>query len=470
MKYHLPEDFKWGSSTNAQQFEGGWNEDGKGVSIADKRVLDNGYSDFKVASDHYHRYKEDIALMAEMGFSIYRLSMAWTRILPNGDDDIPNQEGLKFYDRVLDELEKYHITPVVTLYAYDLPYSLLERYNGWVGRETVEAYAKYTAVVFEHFKGRIKYYVPFNEPNNYHFDPEYISGSKGLTLKQLWQGEHHLTLAYARALKLCHEIDPEAKIGPNAQYAVYYPATCHPDDVEEARRKMFMDTYANLDIYVRGYYPQYLLNYLEENDCMPVMEKGDLELIASVKPDYISTTYYFSQPLGSHLPLKQKKKKEAREFQGALVQFGNTVGQSPFTDETDWGWPVDPYGMYYQLMDCYHRYQLPILILENGIAHTEELDKDNKIYDDYRIDYLAKHISSMKRAMADGVNVIGYLTWSAFDLHSTREGFVKRYGFVYVDRHEHDLRTLDRFRKKSFYWYKKVISSNGEDLENNIEY
>jgi len=466
----LPKNFMWGSSTNAQQFEGAWDADSKGVSMADNRILKNGYSNFKVASDHYNRLEEDLDLYQEMGFSIYRFSISWTRIFPNGDDNTPNQKGLEFYDRMVDGLIKRGIAPVATLYAYDLPQALLDKYNGFADRRCIDAYINYVITIFKHFKGRIKFYTPFNEPNLFHGDQEYIAGNKDLSDKETWQTEHHLTLAYARCVNACHEIDPEAKIGPNCACMITYPATCNPQDVKAAQREMYLTNWAYLDTYCRGGYPQYFLNYLEEKGVLPEMSPGDIELIASVKPDLISTTYY-SSGVTSSIPLDTPLKAAPvpKEIQEALVQYrpGNL---NPYCDETEWGWIIDPDGFYYQLMELNHRYQLPILILENGMGATEELGTDNKVHDDYRISYLSRHIECMKEAVADGVNLIAYLTWSAHDLHSTREGFVKRYGFIYVDRYEHTLRTLNRYKKKSFHWYKKVIATNGDDLENDVEY
>lgn len=470
MRIELPNSFMWGSSTNAQQFEGGYNLDGKGLSISDTRILKNGYSDFHVASDHYHRMEEDLDLYQEMGFNIYRFSIAWTRIFPTGEEETPNEKGLAFYDRMVDGLIERGITPVATLYAYDLPQVLLDKYRGFLDRRVIDLYIKYVTAIFKRFKGRIKFYTPFNEPNLFHMDQEYIAGNKDLTDKETWQVEHHLTLAYARCVNACHEIDPDAKIGPNCACMVGYPASCNPKDVRGALKEMYMTNWAYLDIYCRGAYPKYFINYLESIGCMPKMEPGDKELIASVKPDIISTTYYSTKvfsALKSEKPLKEAP--APKTVQEALVQY-RSGNLNQYCDETEWGWIIDPDGFYYQLMELYHRYQLPILILENGMGATEELDEDNKVHDDYRIDYLKRHIEVMKEAVADGVNLLGYLTWSATDLHSTREGFVKRYGFVYVDRYEHTLKTLNRYKKKSFYWYKKVIASNGENLENDVVY
>lgn len=461
---HLPNNFLWGSSTNAQQFEGAYNEAHKGISISDMRHIE-GFSDFKVASDHYHHLEEDLDLFQEMGFSIYRFSIAWTRLFPTGEEDKPLQEGLDFYDKMVDGLIQRDIIPVCTLYAYDMPYHLLERYQGFLDRAVIDKYIHYVETVFTHFKGRIKYYTPFNEPNLFHRDSEYILGNKNLSDKQIWQIEHHLTLAYARCVNCCHEIDPEAKIGPNCACMMVYPDSCDPYINKKVRESMYLTNWAYLDVYTRGAYPQYFLNYLKKNGWMFEIEAGDLELIASVKPDLISTTYYSTSILGQ----TTKPIPEPVYFQEATAKY-RTNKLNPYCDETHWGWTIDPEGFYYQLMELYHRYQLPILILENGMGDLEELDSEGKVHDDKRIDYLKKHIEKMKEAIEDGVEIIGYLTWSAIDLHSTREGFIKRYGFVYIDRDEYSLKTLKRYKKKSFYWYQKVIKTNGEDLINDIKY
>ena len=460
----------WGSSTNAQQYEGGVHEGGKGKSIADVRVLSNNYSNFDVASDGYHRYAEDIDLYAKMGFSIYRFSISWTRIFPNGDDAEPNQAGLEYYDKVVDYLIKKGITPVATLYAYDLPESLLDRYEGWVSRKTIDAYVRYVSTIFKHFEGRIKYYVPFNEPNLFHVDSEYIAGNKGLTGNKLWNAEHHLTVAYASACIACHELDPSAKIGPNSAYGVNYPKSTSPADVAKWQETNYTTNLAYYDVYVRGAYPKFFLNWLRQKGVELDITAKDKYIIANAHPDYVSCTYYMSNIVAANGDQDPTVSRPSKEFQGAIVQRNSTY-KDPDRPENEWGWTIDAPAFYSQLMDIYERYQLPILILEHGIAHTEQLDENNTVNDDYRIDYLADHIAQMKKAIADGVDIIGYLTWSAIDLHSTREGFVKRYGFIYVDRDEHDLKTLNRYPKKSFYWYKQVTASNGDDLsKDKIDY
>jgi len=447
--------FLWGSSTNAQQFEGAWNEGGKGVSIADVRVIPDmpeeaNFHEFKIAADHYHHMEEDIALYGEMGFTTYRFTIAWSRIFPNGNDKEPNEEGLRFYERMLDELEKYNIAPVVTLYAYDLPLNLLNEYTGWMSRQCITDYLNYVKTVVTRFKGRVKFWVPFNEQNFLNLDSEYMTGYKAKNDLEIFQLEHHFNLAYAQATKLIHEIDPEAKTGGNVGTSCLYPATCNPLDIEAYDILKYKITYNFADIYFRKTYTKKYLNLVKNCDISKVLLDGDLDIIASAEPDFLSTTYYMCSVVSD-------------EHLGSDKPMNGLKARNPYCETTEWGWCIDPYGFKHFLTDLYHRYQLPILILENGLGHRDVLEEDGSINDDYRIDYLAKHIERMKEAVEDGVEIIGYLTWSATDLYSTREGLEKRYGFVHVDKDDN----FKRRKKKSFYWYKKVISSNGEDLENN---
>lgn len=438
--------FLWGSSTNAQQFEGGWNKGGKGLSIADVRTIEGiPFDDFKTASDHYDRYKEDIAYYGDMGFSIYRFTIAWSRIFPNGDDDTPNKEGLEFYSSILTELEKYRIQPVVTLYAYDLPLALLKKYNGWMSRKCIDAYIHYVNTVVSYFKGRVKYWVPFNEQNFLAFDSEYMTGYRAKNNGDIFNLEHHFNLAYAKATKLIHELDPNAKTGGNIGNICVYPKTCNPADVEAADTVLKRLGYAFGDIYCRGVYPKYYLNNYEDMVIKDVIKDGDMEIIGDSEPDFLSLTYYMSSAIGHDDLVKQ-------------TQLNTIKSKNKYVKQTEWGWNIDPYGFKHYLEDFYHRYQLPILILENGLGHRDEV-VNHQVNDDYRIKYLAEHIKSMKEAEDEGVNLIGYLTWSATDLYSTREGFDKRYGFVYVDKS-----TLKRIAKKSLSWYKQVIASNGASL------
>lgn len=450
MKEKFPENFLWGSSTNAQQFEGGYLEEGKGISISDVRTIttfgtEADFEGFKTASKHYQKYQEDIAYYGEMGFKSYRFTIAWTRIFPNGDEEKPNLKGLEFYNNILTELEKYNITPIVTLYAYDAPQHLVDKYHSWSSRECIDDYLKYVEVVVNEFKDRVKYWIPFNEQNHVAFDEEYMTGRKAESEQELFEIIHHFNLAYAKATKLIHKIDSQAKVGANIGNACYYPMTCDPCDVELADDLAFQIGYAYADIYYRKFYPKRFLQRFTAVDFEHAIQTGDMDVIASSEPDFQSLTYYFS------IPVHHKK------YQGNLRNCIKTA--NPYIMQTDWRWNIDPYGLKHLLDDYYHRYQLPILILENGLGYNDVVENGG-INDDYRIEFLRNHIIQMKKSIVEGVDVIGYLTWSATDLYSTREGFKKRYGFVYVDK-DNDYK---RIPKKSFKWFAKVIASNGEVL------
>jgi 6-phospho-beta-glucosidase len=450
MSRTFPKDFLWGSSTNAQQFEGGRSEGDTGVSIADVRSIPAGpessFDKFKVAADHYHHLDEDIDLYGEMGFQIYRFSLSWTRIFPNGNDDKPNQAGLDFYDHMLAKLEQYGIKPVCTLYAYDLPQHLIDEYGGFLDRRIIDDYARYVQTVVSHFKGRIAYYVPFNETNCIWLDKEYMTGNHPENDTQLLTMMHNITMCYARAVETVHALDKGAKVGSNIANNISYPASPNPADVEECERMRYFFGWGYADVANRGYYPKYFLNRFEVDDVDAIITPEDKAYMSRViKPDFQSLTYYFTTVIGA----------------GEDGKNAMSVGHpNPYVPATEWGWSIDPYGYYSMLMEYWHRYQLPILILENGLGHRDELAADGHVHDQNRIAYLRAHIERMGQAIDDGVQMEGYCTWSATDLYSTRNGFGKRYGFVYVDQ-DHDFR---RIRKDSFFWYKKVIATNGADL------
>ncbi|KRO23531.1 glycoside hydrolase family 1 protein [Lactiplantibacillus fabifermentans] len=457
----VPKSFKWGSSTNAQQFEGGFNDGNKGLSIADVRTTVGpkedatdaaaGFDDFKVASDHYHRFKEDIALYGEMGFQIYRFTMSWTRIFPNGDEAEPNQAGLDYYSAMITELEKYHIESVVTLYAYDLPLGLLKKYNGWMSRQVIKDYLHYVKTVVTYFKGRVKYWVPFNEQNFLPLDSHYMAGYHGENNTELFQMQHNFNLSYAQATVLVHQIDPAAKVGGNIGNICAYPMTADPKDVEATDNLMKKVGYGPADVYFRGKYSAFYLKAFPNADIDSVIKDGDLETIHNEEPDFMSLTYYMSSAIA------------ADQFD-VNNEMNGIKAPNPYLPQTEWDWTIDPYGFKHFLEDFYNRYQLPILILENGLGARDTLTAGGKVHDDYRIKYLADHIERMREAVEDGVEMIGYLTWSATDLYSTREGFDKRYGFVYVDKDNQ----LKRIKKDSFYWYQQVIKSNGASLIDKI--
>lgn len=450
----FPEGFLWGSSTNAQQFEGGASEGGKGLSIADVRTdragvstADSNWDDFKVASDHYHRFAEDIALYGEMGFGIYRFTMAWSRIFPNGNDAEPNEEGLAYYDAMLTELERHGIAPVVTLYAYDLPQALVEQYGGWLDRRVIDDYLRYVRTVVERYRGRVAYWVPFNEQNAIVLDQYYMTGVTPKDRTEVAAITHHFSLAWAKATVAIHEIDPQAKVGGNVCNTCVYPYSCDPRDVEATDDFLQSWGYAFADLFARKQYSGFFRRLFADADLDSVIADGDLEVIAAAEPDFLSITYYFSNTI--------RHDAEGGSGMGSLMSTPN-----PHLATTEWGWGIDPYGFKHFLVDFWHRYQMPLLILENGLGHRDVVEPDGTIDDSYRIDYLRSHIERMKEAVDLGVEVLGYLTWSATDLYSTREGFEKRYGFVHVDKED----GLRRRRKKSFGWYQKVIASNGADL------
>lgn len=451
----FPKNFLWGSSTNAQQFEGAAAEGGKGVSIADIRNAgvggggeEAGFADFKVASDHYHRFVEDIGLYGEMGFKAYRFTMSWTRIFPNGDDPEPNPEGLEFYSRMLTELERQGITPVITLYAYDLPVNLLNKYGGWTSREIIADYLRYVDTVVEAFKGRVTYWVPFNEQNAVTLDAEYMTGSRPSTATELLAITHNFSLAWAKATRHIHSIDPAACVGGNLCNTCVYPASCNPADVEAADELAIAFGYAFGDLFCRRQYSALFRHIFRDADWDSVVRPEDEDEIAAAEPDFLSLTYYMSTTVDAAVMAQDPSMAWVKGI------------RNPHLDTTEWGWTIDPYGFKHFLVDFWHRYQLPILVLENGLGHRDIIEADGSVHDDYRIDYLRNHITRMKEAIGLGVQMIGYLTWSAIDLYSTREGFDKRYGFVYVDKE----RGLQRFRKDSFHWYREVIATNGAVL------
>ncbi|MDR1643858.1 MAG: glycoside hydrolase family 1 protein, partial [Clostridiales bacterium] len=413
----FPKDFLWGSSTNAQQFEGGRDKGGAGVSIADIRVnagpfanAEANFSDFKTASDHYGHLDEDIALLGKLGLKTYRFSMAWTRIFPNGDEDSPNEEGLAFYDRMLSALEKEGIVPICTLYAYDMPAKLSEKCKGFCDREIVKHYCRFVETVATRFKGRIKYYIPFNEQNSLALGMvEYVSGYEPKDAREEFLGEHNSVLCWALATRIIHDCDPLAKVAGNNLGLTLYPATCDPKDVEACDETWQTIFYDYGDIFCRKQYNHHFLNK-RGFDARELIAPGDLEILSRAEPDFLSFTCY------SSALVKAGKKRE-----GYL-----SAVQNPYVSRTEWGWEIDPYALKRMLNEYWHRYQMPLLVLENGLGHRDTLSPDGQIHDESRIEYLRGYISRMKEAVEEGVEMIGYCTWSAFDLYSTHEGFNKR--------------------------------------------
>ncbi|MBT2755544.1 glycoside hydrolase family 1 protein [Mesobacillus foraminis] len=475
--YNFPEGFLWGGATAANQLEGAYLEDGKGMNLADvmpggkvrlKVISEPGF-DFKIDKekyvypnhdgiDFYHRYKEDIALFAEMGFKTYRMSIAWSRIFPNGDESEPNEKGLAFYDRVFDELKKYDIEPVVTISHYEIPLHLITEYGGWRNRKVIEFFEHYATTLFKRYKNKVKYWLTFNEINGathmpilgLGFSPE----SEETKLQDSFQGLHHQFVASALAVKAGHEIIPESQIGCMLVYVPTYSYDSNPENVMHAlQEERLFNNYCG-DVQVRGEYPAFANRFFKENDITLDIKEGDLELLKEGTVDFISLSYYMSRT--------EKKNKTPEE-----IGQGNLIGgvKNPFLDASDWGWEIDPTGLRIALNQLYDRYQKPLFIVENGLGAYDKVEEDGSINDDYRIDYLREHIQAMGEAIEDGVELMGYTPWGCIDLVSASTGEMsKRYGFIYVDKQDDGTGTLDRKKKKSFHWFKEVIETNGKKL------
>ena len=478
----FPKNFLWGGAVAAHQLEGGWDQGGKGISVADVmtggdahtlREITDGVLPGKnypnhEAIDFYHHYKEDIALFAEMGFKCFRTSIAWTRIFPNGDDETPNEEGLKFYDDMFDEMKKYGIEPIITLCHFELPLNLVNKYGGFRNRKCIDFFVKFAVTCFERYKNKVKYWLTFNEINNQGrnidapFAPFTALTNSGIKYaegenrrKVMYQAAHNEFVASAKAVIEGHKINPDFQIGCMIQMTPYYPETCNPDDQIKSLKEMD-SIFFFADAQVRGHYSNYIKKYWEINNLTPQMEDGDLEIMQQGKVDYFTFSYYMSGAVSAD-PAKNDSENG-----------GITSGvKNPYLKSSDWGWPIDPVGLRYTLNIIAERYDdIPMMIVENGIGlHETEKDID---HDDARIDYFANHIAEMKKAIEiDGVNLIAYCPWGCIDLVSASTGEMdKRYGFIYVDKNNAGEGDLHRARKKSFYWYKKVIESNGEDLSN----
>ncbi|WP_028273954.1 6-phospho-beta-glucosidase [Atopococcus tabaci] len=474
----LRKDFLWGGATAANQCEGGYNEGGRGLANVDVVPIgedrfpiitgkmkmfdfdDEHFYPAKEAIDMYHRYKEDIALFAEMGFNVYRLSIAWSRIFPKGDEAEPNEEGLKFYEELFKECQKYGIEPLVTITHFDVPMHLIKEYGSWRSREMINFYENLCRTLFTRYKGLVRYWLTFNEINVLLHAPFMGAGlyfEEGENEEQVkYQAAHHELVASALATKIAHEVDPENQVGCMLAAGKNYPHSPKPEDVLAAQ-KADHDNYFFIDVQSRGEYPAYKLKELERKGIAIQMEDGDLDLLKEHTVDFISFSYYSSRVAAA-------EPEDADESAGNLF----SAIKNPYLEESEWGWQIDPLGLRTTMNDLYDRYQKPLFIVENGLGTVDTPDENGYVEDDYRIEYLAKHIQAMKDAVElDGVDLMGYTTWGCIDLVSASTGEMKkRYGFIYVDRDNYGNGTLNRSKKKSFYWYKKVIETNGEDLSN----
>ena len=479
----FPKGFLWGGATAANQFEGGWLEDGKGASVPDhirggtvstprlwdKEIDENIYYPSHEATDFSHHYKEDIALYGEMGFKCYRMSINWARIYPTGMEETPNQKGLDFYHNVFAECKKYNIEPLVTISHYELPWGLSEKYNGWAGREVIDCYVRYAKTLFTEFKDEVTLWLTFNEINigansfgrimslgmqGDDHAPMFKMNETDEEKSERFTALHHQFVASALAVQAGHEINPENKIGCMIAGSMTYPFTCNPLDVKDAQNKMNMSNWFCGDVQVRGHYPYYAKRFFKDNNIVVKMEEGDEDILKKGTVDFYSFSYYMSSC--------------ASVDPDALKSAGNmfTGIKNPYLKASDWGWQIDPEGLRIYLNEVYGRYEVPLMIVENGLGANDERSEDGKFHDDYRINYLRDHIKAMEQAVEDGVDLMGYTMWGCTDLVSASTGEMKkRYGFVYVDRDNDGNGDMHRERKDSFYWYKKVCESNGEDLD-----
>ena len=475
----LRKDFLWGGATAANQFEGAWDVDGKGPSVPDmctngshtepKWVTRTIHPDRLYPSheaiDFYHHYEEDIALFAEMGFKCFRLSINWTRIYPTGMETEPNEKGLEFYDKVFDCCLKHNIQPLVTISHYELPYALVEKYNGWESREVIDCFMRYCKTIFERYKDKVKLWLTFNEINSGTMpfgallETGTIRGFEGPTnelpdkKQERYQALHHQFVASAMAVKYAHENYPQFKLGNMICFITSYPSTCDPDDILANQQAMNMTNWFCSDIQVRGEYPHYAKRFFEENGVEVKMEPGDEEILKEGTVDFYTFSYYMSNCITTH--------SDAMQSEGNIVAgFKN-----PYLKSSDWGWQIDPKGLRYSLNEIYARYRIPMMVVENGLGAYDVKGHDGMVHDGYRIDYLRQHIEQMIEAVKDGVDLMGYTPWGCIDLVSASTGeMAKRYGFIYVNKFDDGKGDLSRERKESFFWYKKVIESNGDEL------
>lgn len=475
----FPKDFLWGASSSSAQIEGGYDEGGRGLSIWDVKELNQGTCSFHYASDFYHHYKEDIALMAEMGFKAYRMSISWSRILPDGEGEV-NQRGIDFYKDVFKECHKYGIEPIVTIFHFDLPLTLQKKYGGWNDRHMIDAYLNYCRVLFENYKDDIKYWLTYNEQNMLIFFGalDMLGGSKTFQSGNTLYNQAHIQhVAQAKAIHLCHQMCPGAKIGPAPNITTSYPKTCNPVDYLAA---MNMDDLRNnfyLDALVFGKYPQSVLRYFKMNDISIDVQEGDFECMETCHPDFIGFNCYGNDTTENleyyKVDFSDMLNADNRDI-SYLMKLMDKPGvgrasQNEYLPKGEDGHSFDPYCIRVTARRLTDRYHLPVIITENGYGRPDVLEADGSIHDSYRIEHLKETIKQMEIGIEEGANIMGYCPWSAVDLVSTREGISKRYGFIYVDRDEDDKKAkisqMKRYRKDSFYWYKQVIETNGENLE-----
>lgn len=475
----FPKGFLWGASTSAYQCEGAALEDGKKENqqdVINREIHEQyGYADCSVASDHYHHFKEDVALMAEMGFTSYRLSINWSRVLPDGVGE-PNPKGVQFYHELFAELHRYGITPIVTMWHYDLPMALVEKYGGWRSRQIVDDFEYYARFILKEYKDEVKYWLTINEQSivvNYIDRKNKISKEDAFDPRFRWQANHYMNLAHAKAAIAVHEIVKDGLCGAALDMAPYYPHTCSSEDVMAAKNANAIKNDFYMDAYIKGIYTPSVMAYLKRQGLDFTILPGDMELMKKGSEcfDFLGINYYQSGCV------QQASKGAPRRFkQNNKIGKGGHITYEVQPDlfegcknerlaDTDFSMPIDPDGLQYVLESIHDRYGIPTMICENGFGAYDVLEEDGSIHDPYRIEYIRNHIKAIGRAIENGAKVIGYNPWSAFDLLSTSNGIAKRYGFIYVDRTDDDVKECRRYRKDSFYWYQNVIKTNGKNLE-----
>ncbi|WP_368277490.1 glycoside hydrolase family 1 protein [Lacticaseibacillus paracasei] len=481
----FPKGFLWGGAMAACQAEGAYLQDGSGMAVSDVSFFDNkldrqdlskhrdittqhiqtAMTDAEIRRypkrhgiDFYHRYAEDIALCAEMGFKVFRFSIKWSRVFPTGEESEPNQEALAFYDRIITEIEKYGMTPLVTVSHFEMPLALVNRYNGWADRRVIEMFCRYANSLFTHFGQRVPYWISFNEINGGRFatfkSTGVVEDKSENYLQDCYQAVHHQFVAAAKITKRLHEVNPDAQMGCMIARFTTYAATSKPDDVLQMLHDDQYDNFFYTDVMVRGKYPGYMNRFFRDHHVKIEWQEEDKALLQQYTADYLSFSYYVSN-VSSASPDK---------LAATDSNLKKTL-KNPYLESSAWGWQIDPKGLRYTLNNLYDRYQIPLFIVENGLGAEDTVDGAGRIVDTYRIDYLKKHLEQIKEALTDGVDLIGYTAWSSLDVVSSGTSEMsKRYGFIYVDLDDEGRGSLKRIRKESFYWYQQVIASNGENL------
>jgi 6-phospho-beta-glucosidase len=454
----MPKAFFWGNSVSSMQTEGAWNEDGKGKSVYDIRPATESTSNWQVAIDEYHRYEEDLDLLKDMNMNMYRIQISWSRVVPDGDGEF-NEAGIAYYDRLVDAMIQRGIEPMICLYHFDMPLNLAENKNGFMSRHTVDAFVRFGTKMIEHFANRVKYWITFNEHNLYFTDEAFnISGyMKGdQTLDDMYQIFHHTMLAHARIDEFIHSRYSDVKLGGMLAYTPVYPETAKPIDIYVARKvDEFLNNNLN-EVYVNGHYSNEVLTYIKNHQIDADIQKEDVAVLSRMKTDFLAFSYYRSTVInGDKIPT------EVAPNNYLNYSFEN----NRFLDASEWGWAIDPLGFRNLITKLYNQYQIPVFPIENGIGISEVWDGKNPIDDQARIKYHADHIRAMKDAMfEDGAKVLGYLGWGLIDIPSSHADMNKRYGAVYVNRTNHDLRDLKRVPKASYYWFKSILKNNGDEL------